>query len=144
MDIVSKEVRSRIMASVRQKNTGPERIVRSLLHHMGFRFRLHPKKLPGTPDIVLPRYKMAIFVHGCFWHQHKDCPKAKRPTSNREYWEQKLDQNIERDNARIAALQHATWSVLVVWECETKDPDALAERLKRSLSSELQVRSQRE
>ena len=137
MDVVSKEVRSRIMASVRQKNTGPELIVRSLLHHMGFRFRLHQKTLPGTPDIVLPRYRVAIFVHGCFWHQHLDCPKAKRPSSNNEYWEQKLNENIARDNARIVALQSATWRVMVVWECETRNPDALAIRLNQFLSGDL-------
>jgi len=128
-DTVSKKVRSKIMASVRQKGTGPELIVRSLLHRMGFRFRLHRKDLPGTPDIVLPKYRAALFVHGCFWHQHPGCPKSRRPASNTEYWNRKLDENIERDRLKSDELKRSGWRVLVVWQCETKNLKALAAKL---------------
>lgn len=128
-DTVSKKVRSKIMASVRQKGTGPELIVRSLLHRMGFRFRLHRKDLPGTPDIVLPKYRAALFVHGCFWHQHMGCPKSRRPASNTEYWNRKLDENIERDRLKSDELKHSGWRVLVVWQCETKNLKDLEAKL---------------
>ncbi len=104
MDKFSKEKRSEIMRSVGQKNTGPELAVRKLLHTLGYRFRLHRKSLPGTPDIVLPKYRAAIFLHGCFWHGH-DCPKGKLPETRKEFWRAKIDCNRERDSKAIAALK---------------------------------------
>ena len=116
MDKYSTEKRSSMMSSVKTKNTKPEILVRSILHKSGLRFRLHRKDLPGSPDIVLPKYKTAIFVHGCFWHGH-DCPKGRRPASNQEFWNEKLDNNIERDKANYISLQSLGWSVKVIWEC---------------------------
>lgn len=134
VDSVSKEVRSRIMASVRQHNTGPELIIRSELHRLGYRFRLHPKNLVGTPDIVFSRYRTVIFVHGCFWHQHKGCPLAKRPASNTEYWNRKLDENIKRDKLNIRKLRRTGWRVLIIWQCETNNLIMLERKLKRFLN----------
>ena len=108
------------MSSVRQKNTKPEMIVRSALHRLGYRFRLHYKRLPGTPDIVLPKRKLAIFVHGCFWHQHRGCHKSRRPSSNSEYWGPKLDENMRRDKDKIIKIRLQGWKVLVIWECQTR------------------------
>ncbi len=123
------------MSKVRGKNTRPEKLVRSLLHRMGFRFRLHRKDLPGRPDLVLPKYKTVIFVHGCFWHRHPGCKKASTPKSNTAFWEDKFEKNVARD-ARVAeALRHSGWNVLVVWECELKDLDALAARLRNELAT---------
>lgn len=123
------------MAKVRGENTSPERLVRSLAHRMGYRFRLHCKDLPGKPDIVLPRHKKVIFVHGCFWHQHEGCPHAARPTSNIEYWNRKLDRNMVRDRENLHKLAYLGWNVLIVWECETRDRDKLLEKLKGFLLS---------
>lgn len=120
MDIVSQQTRSKMMASVKSRNTKPEMLVRSLLHRLGYRFRLHRKDLPGKPDIVLPKYKKIIFVHGCFWHQHPGCPKSNRPTTRRAFWEKKLNENVERDKTIVRDLRDAGWSVHVVWECQTK------------------------
>ncbi|MHB1378133.1 MAG: very short patch repair endonuclease [Desulfurivibrionaceae bacterium] len=120
MDIVSKKTRSKMMASVRSRNTKPEIMVRSLLHRLGYRFRLHRKDLPGNPDIVLSRYKKIIFVHGCFWHQHQGCSKSNRPDTRPEFWNKKLNENIERDKVIIRQLQDAGWTVHVIWECQTK------------------------
>lgn len=119
------------MAGVRSRDTKPELLVRSLLHRLGYRFRLHRSDLPGKPDIVLPKYKTVLFVHGCFWHQHRDCPASARPTSNVEYWNKKLDSNVKRDVASKAKLEDLGWRVLTVWECETKNPAALETRLRR-------------
>lgn len=123
------------MAKVRGENTSPERLVRSLVHKMGYRFRLHRKDLPGKPDIVLPRHKKVIFVHGCFWHQHEGCPHAARPTSNTEYWNKKLDRNVIRDREHLQKLEYLGWSVLIVWECETRDHEKLLEKLQGFLTS---------
>ncbi len=116
------------MQAVKSKNTGPEILVRRLLHAMGYRFRLHRKDLPGKPDIILPRYRKAIFVHGCFWHAH-GCPIGKPPKSRPEYWIPKLEKNSKRDRTKIEQLEARGWRVLVVWQCQTKDMDTLAERL---------------
>lgn len=105
MDVFSREKRSQIMSRVSGKNTKPELIVRSLLHNMGYRFRLHRKDLPGKPDITLPKYKKNIFVHGCFWHGHLDCPRAKRPATNKKFWNEKLNKNIERDKVAVRNLK---------------------------------------
>lgn len=117
------------MQAVKSKNTEPEVRVRRLLHAMGYRFRLHRKDLPGKPDIVLPKYRKAIFVHGCFWHAH-GCPKGQPPKSRPDYWLPKLAQNVKRDRTKMEQLESLGWRVLVVWQCETKGIDALAERLR--------------
>ena len=120
MDRISPEERSRIMSHIRSKDTKPEKRLRSLLHRLGFRFRLHRKDLPGTPDIVLPKYRTVIFVHGCFWHQHPGCKKATLPRSNVEIWKNKLEKNIERDKEVEKKLIETGWNVIVIWECEIK------------------------
>ena len=117
MDTVSKEKRSEIMSKVRGKDTKPEKIVRSLLHVMGYRFRLHRKDLPGKPDIVLPKYKTAIFVHGCFWHGHECKHGQNRPKSNAAYWKNKIQSNMHRDKINNIELERLGWKVIVVWEC---------------------------
>lgn len=116
-DIVTPEVRSRMMSRIRGRNTKPEVVLRKALHRRGFRFRLNAKKLPGSPDIVLPRWKTVLFVHGCYWHRHPRCRKATTPSSNVEFWAKKFQQNVERDARNIRDLQEAGWSVGVVWEC---------------------------
>lgn len=121
--------RSRIMRSVRQKDTGPELIVRKTLHSLGLRFRLHRKGLPGTPDIVLPKYSTAIFVHGCFWHRHPDCKLASTPKTRQNYWIPKFEANIKRDARKLSELQAAGWKVRVIWECETRNSRDLQARL---------------
>lgn len=133
MDVFTPSDRSFLMAKVRAKNTKPELLVRSTLHGMGFRFRLHRKDLPGKPDIVLPKYQAVIFVHGCFWHGH-DCRKGSRPTSNTDFWNEKLGKNIARDEANLIALQAKGWRCLTVWECQTKDATALSAMLHRFLT----------
>lgn len=120
MDIVSPATRSRMMAGIHAKNTKPELLVRRLLFAGGLRFRLHRRDLPGTPDIVLPKHRLAIFVHGCFWHQHEGCPLAKMPSTNREFWKAKLARNQHRDREATVKLVAAGWRVLVVWECATR------------------------
>lgn len=121
------------MRAVRSKNTKPEILVRSLAHQLGYRFRLHRKDLPGRPDMVFPKRKAVIFVHGCFWHGH-DCEKGmRRPSVNQAFWNAKLDANKVRDIAAVAALQEQGWSVLIIWECETKDSHGLAARLREFL-----------
>lgn len=132
-DNLTKEQRKNVMSSVKQRHTKPEIAIRKLLHRYGFRFRLHNKKLPGTPDIVLPKYKAVIFVHGCFWHQHEGCRKARRPTSNVEFWNEKLDRNAERDTRKESELKNLGWKVLIIWDCEIKDGDSLIEKIKHFL-----------
>jgi DNA mismatch endonuclease (patch repair protein) len=128
-DRLSSEERSRNMSRVKGRDTKPERLVRSLIHGMGYRFRLHRKDLPGRPDIVLPRFRKVVFVHGCFWHSHAGCPRAGRPTSNIEFWNAKIDRNIERDIAAQEALKQLGWDVAVIWQCEMRDEPALAKSL---------------
>lgn len=132
-DIVSRSKRKEMMSKVKQRHTKPEIAVRKLLHRLGYRFRLHSKKLPGTPDIVLPKYKSVIFVHGCFWHQHEGCRKARRPTSNVEFWNEKLDKNIERDKRKESELKDLGWKVLIIWDCEIKDEETLIKKVKKFL-----------
>lgn len=117
------------MRRVRSKNTTPERKVRSLLHRLGFRFRLHLKDLPGKPDIVLPKHSSVIFVHGCFWHRHPGCPRATTPAANQDYWLPKFKKTVERDKRNQIELRRRGWRVTVVWECELRDLDRLAKRL---------------
>ncbi len=116
-DIVSPEKRSDMMSGIRGKNTKPEIIVRSLLHRLGYRFRLHRKDLPGRPDIVLPKWKTVIFVNGCYWHGHNDCHLFRPPKTRREFWTNKIEGNQARDRRNYAALEDAGWKVLVIWEC---------------------------
>ncbi|OIQ99423.1 very short patch repair protein [mine drainage metagenome] len=116
-DIVDTKTRSRMMASIRSKDTKPEMLVRRFLHSSGFRFRLHDKKLSGSPDIVLAKYRLAIFVHGCFWHRHAGCRFATTPAQNRRKWIHKFNQNMARDKRQIQFLVNNGWRVLVIWEC---------------------------
>lgn len=118
-DIVSPEIRSRMMRGIRNRDTGPEMIVRRYLHSRGFRYRLHVGDLPGRPDIVLPRYHAVVLVHGCFWHRHHGCRFAYRPKSRVEFWAAKLDANAARDRRDLERLVELGWAVFVVWECET-------------------------
>lgn len=119
-DHVSPEARSRIMRSVHSKNTGPEMLIRSAAHALGLRFRLHDRKLPGQPDMVLARWKTVIFVNGCYWHRHKGCRKASSPKSNLEFWREKFDANVKRDKHNYRRLKSAGWRVIVIWQCEAK------------------------
>ena len=114
------------MSRVKSKNTRQELLVRSLLHQLGYRFRLHRKDLPGTPDLVLPKHCVAVFVNGCFWHGH-DCARGKLPKTNREFWESKIQINIERDERAQQALRNLGWSTIVVWSCETGSASRLTE-----------------
>ncbi|WP_429363009.1 very short patch repair endonuclease [Paraburkholderia sp. MM5496-R1] len=128
MDKISVEARSELMARIRSKDTKPELAVRSILHRLGFRFRLHRKDLPGRPDIVLPKYRKIILVQGCFWHGHT-CRLASKPKSNQVYWARKILSNQERDRRTLASLKDAGWSVLELWECEIRAGRGLIERL---------------
>ena len=132
-DIVDPETRSRMMSGIRGKNTKPEMIVRRLLHAMGYRYRLHARELPGKPDIVFRRRRLAIFVHGCFWHRHSDpvCKLARMPKSRVDFWEPKLEGNRARDEANVAALEGMGWKVLLVWECQLRDSEQLGNTLRR-------------
>ncbi len=120
------EQRSRTMRAVRSRDTGPELVVRRYLHAAGLRYRLHDRRLPGAPDLVFSSRRLAVFVHGCFWHQHPGCAAAARPRSHLDYWTRKLDGNVARDRRRCDELKAAGWDVEVIWECETRDPAALA------------------
>lgn len=133
MDVFSQEKRSKIMSRISGKDTKPEKIVRSLLHQMGYRFRLHKKDLPGKPDIALPKYKKVIFVHGCFWHGHEECPRSKRPSTNLEFWNKKIDKTIERDKRNVHCLQNMGWKTLTLWTCEIKNQVALKHKLRTFL-----------
>ena len=132
MDIVSPETRSRMMAAVPQADSKPEVVVRRLLHRMGFRFRLHRKDLPGSPDIVLPRLKKVIFVHGCYWHRH-GCRKTTMPSSNVGFWRDKFAANKARDRRVIRKLKRMEWESLVVWECQTFKIEWLKRKMTRFL-----------
>ena len=124
-DTISKKHRSWNMSRIRSKDTTPEMRVRSALHREGYRFRLHNENLPGRPDLVLKKLKTAIFVHGCFWHHHRKCKRANLPKSNRNYWLPKIHGNIERDKECRKALKKSGWKVIIIWECQTKDPEKI-------------------
>ncbi|WP_247768116.1 DNA mismatch endonuclease Vsr [Bradyrhizobium sp. 192] len=128
------------MRAVRQAHTGPELIVRRLLHGSGLRFRLHQRGLPGRPDIVLPKHRTVIFVHGCFWHRHAGCPKATMPKTRIEFWREKFNRNVSRDHGIEQALVDAGWRVLTIWECETGRPEALKEKLRTQFGLKKQKR----
>ena len=137
-DTMTSDQRSRLMSRVRSRDTRLELRVRNRVWSDGFRYRLHVRALPGTPDLVLPKYRMAVFVHGCFWHQHT-CPKSKRPASNRDFWDRKLDANIGRDTRILDELNRLGWIPFTIWECTLeRDTDILLEAL-RSVRAELSV-----
>ena len=128
-DTVSPEKRSDVMRRVRSKDTSPEMAVRQALHKQGFRYRLHQAKLPGKPDLVLPKHRTIIFVHGCLWHWH-GCKNSRMPNSNVDYWERKIARNMERDTSHRAALENAGWRVVIIWECAiTEGLDDLVQSL---------------
>lgn len=129
MVLVTSSARSSLMRAVRSKDTKPELIVRSIVHRLGARFRLHRKDLPGSPDLVFPARRLCIFVHGCFWHRHEGCRYSSAPKSNKEFWMDKFQKNVERDNRKIQQLIAAGWRVEVVWECETRNRALLESRL---------------
>lgn len=134
-DILTKDKRSWNMSRIRSKNTKPEMVVRSLLHRMGYRFRLHSTRLPGKPDIVLSKYKTVIFVHGCFWHRHPGCKYAYVPKSRQDFWMAKFRRNIERHEQIVAELIDLGWRIEVVWECQTANLQHLQSRLHMLLDS---------
>jgi DNA mismatch endonuclease (patch repair protein) len=136
MDKLTAEQRSEVMSRVKGKNTTPELRVRRALHAMGYRFRLHRNDLPGKPDIVLPKHRLCLFVHGCFWHQHEGCKRATFPETNREFWTKKLSQNRKRDEQAASALIQAGWRVCTIWECQTKDENSLSSVIERCFTTE--------
>ena len=123
------QTRSRNMAAIRGKDTAPELAIRRILHAMGMRFRLHRKDLPGSPDIVLPRHRTVVFVHGCFWHRHEGCRYTTTPKTRQEFWLAKFESNVFRDRRNQAKLKQLGWLVLVVWECELRKPEDLRRRI---------------
>lgn len=133
-DRISKERRSWNMSRIRGKDTKPEILLRSHLHQAGYRFRLHVPNLPGKPDIVLPKYKTVIFVHGCFWHRHEGCSNSTMPKTRIEFWTEKFHRTVERDQQKKSELELLGWQVLIVWECELNaDPEVLMGSLKSHL-----------
>lgn len=135
MDVFNEEKRSWIMSRVKNKDTKPEIVVRSIVHRLGYRFRKSNSSLPGRPDIVLARHRKVIFVHGCFWHGHKQCKRALRPTTNKKFWNKKLDANIVRDKHNNKELKYLGWKILIVWECQTRDQDKLLPKLESFLKT---------
>ena len=133
-DHLSKNRRSWLMSRVKSENTSPELAVRQLLHSKGFRFRLHKRDLPGRPDIVLPKYKAILFVHGCFWHRHKRCVKASVPKTRTSFWKDKFAANVRRDRLNIRLLEQSGWRVLVIWQCEIRSGRSLDSKLRHFFS----------
>lgn len=140
-DKLSKERRSWNMSRIKSRDTAPELAVRRALHCMGYRFRLHRRDLPGRPDVVLPKYRVAILVHGCFWHRHLACIDCSDPKTRRHYWAPKLLSNKKRDARNRRTLRRLGWKTIVIWECQTKNTARLAESLARKLSRESTVRA---
>lgn len=135
MDVFSKKKRSWIMSRVRGRDTKPELKIRSLVHRMGFRFRLGNRELPGNPDLKLPRLKKVIFVHGCFWHGHKNCSRAKLPATNVRFWKEKIAKNALRDSKNIRELRTLGWKSLVIWQCELNNTSKIQTRLGKFLKA---------
>ena len=133
VDRISPASRSKNMRAIKSKNTSPEKRVRSAAHGLGLRFRLHRRDLPGSPDLLFPRRKTVLFVHGCFWHRHENCPGATTPKTNTDYWSKKFIENMERDKKNRKKLEDGGWKVLVIWECETKTRKSREAFLKRNL-----------
>lgn len=129
VDTVTPEIRSRVMASVKSKDSRPEMKVRRLLHSLGYRYRLHRSDLPGRPDLVFPSRRKVVFVNGCFWHNHFNCYRVRIPTTNRDYWISKLNSNSARDQSNVALLEESGWAVITVWECQLLDMTRTVERL---------------
>ncbi len=133
-DIVDSRRRSELMAGIRSRNTTPELAVRRIAHRMGLRFRLHRTDLPGRPDLVFPQHRLAVFVHGCFWHRHEGCRYASTPKSRIAFWTEKFAANVARDARQEAALRAHGWRTLVIWQCETKDQTLVAHKLAASVT----------
>lgn len=131
VDRLNVERRSWLMSRVRGRDTAPELRVRRAAHALGLRFRLHRKDLPGTPDLVFPRWKIAVFVHGCFWHRHEGCKKATSPKSRLDYWQPKFEGNVARDRRAVSELGERGWRTLTIWQCETEEPSGLTRILSR-------------
>jgi len=129
MDKFSATVRSKLMSRIKSKNTNPELRVRSVLHALGYRFRINRRDLPGTPDIVLPKYQLCIFVHGCFWHRHLLCKRATMPATRRQFWEEKFSKNVYRDKISHQLLLDLGWQVLTIWECQTRKTETIVAAL---------------
>lgn len=125
------------MGRVRGKDTVPEMVVRRTAHAMGYRFRLHRRDLPGSPDLVFPSKRSVVFVHGCFWHRHPGCRRASNPSARQDFWQAKFQRNVDRDRRNEAELRAAGWQVLVVWECDTKNTEQLRDRLRQFLGTGL-------
>ena len=138
MDKINPQRRSQNMAAIKSKNMKPEMIVRRLAHKLGYRYRLHAKDLPGKPDLVFRKRRKVIFVNGCFWHQHdaQGCLDSRRPKSNRDYWNKKLQTNVERDRRNLEALKQAGWSAIIIWDCETKDTGPLSLKIAHFLKTQ--------
>ena len=133
VDVFSKSKRSEVMSRIKGKNTKPEKLVRSLLHGLGYRFRLNSRKLPGKPDICLPKYMTVVFVHGCFWHRHAGCKFAYSPKTRRAFWQKKFKSNVKRDLEVKRQIQHLGWKHVTVWECELKNLTSLKNRLLKKI-----------
>ena len=134
-DRISPARRSENMRAIKSKNTAPEKRVRSVAHRLGLRFRLHRRDLPGSPDLIFPGRGIVLFVHGCFWHRHENCPVATIPKTNTEYWSKKFRDNIKRDRENRKKLEESGWRVLIIWECETRKRESVEAFLKRNLFS---------
>lgn len=134
MDTLTPVQRSERMSRVRGRDTQPELLVRKALHARGYRYRLYDKRLPGTPDLVFPRWRKVLFVHGCFWHAHENCALARMPKSRLEFWRPKLEGNRARDDRKLAELRALGWDAMVVWECELRDLDGLVARVEAFLN----------
>jgi DNA mismatch endonuclease, patch repair protein len=137
MDVVDRATRSRMMAGIGGRDTSPELAVRRALHAAGFRFRLHARDLPGSPDIVLPRYRAAIFVHGCFWHRHQACRFTTTPATRPMFWQKKFDENVARDQRQLRLIKQRGWRPFVIWECEVRDPRVFQRRMRTLYSAVL-------
>ena len=135
-DKLTPEARSALMAKVHSKDTVPEMRVRKAAHAMGLRFRLGRRDLPGSPDLIFPRHRLAVFVHGCFWHRHPDCRRASLPATRPDFWEVKFAKNVARDRAAVTALHDKGWETLVIWECETKDQAQVQHALRNAIGRE--------
>ena len=141
MDIVDSMRRSEMMAGIKRRDTAPEIAVRCIAHKLGLRFRLHRKELPGRPDLVFPKHRLAVFVHGCFWHRHEGCRYAYTPKSRVAFWTDKFARNVARDKRNEEALHDLGWKVLVIWECETRDDETVRRRLEDSIERSAAVPS---
>lgn len=139
MDRISEQRRSWNMSRIKSRNTLPEKAVRSMIHSLGYRFRLHCPKLPGKPDITLPRLKTVVFVHGCYWHRHPECKLAYTPKTHQEFWDKKFSNNVKRDKYIEKEIKNIGWMVLTVWECELADKEKLKSRLAKELADREQM-----